>query len=170
MRASMSATARTIRDWTSAVSAAKLSTLRSPLPADSLAYSEEELVQDLGGRVPGEGRVRGLVGHEPVQDAGEELPVGGAGGHPAQVARERVVDELAGFEDDLEIRRVAQVHGRGLEDGGHEAVDGRDLEVGVFVQDPVDRLARPGPPAVRRRAIRSQAPGTSPAARGNSTP
>ena len=48
-----------------------------------------------------------------------------------------------GIEDDLEIRRVPEVHGRGLEDGGHEAVDGLDLEIGVFVEDPVDGF--PGP-------------------------
>ena len=48
MRASMSATDLAIRDWTSAASAAQLSTLSSPPPAESLAYSEESLSRTRG--------------------------------------------------------------------------------------------------------------------------
>ena len=62
----------------------------------------------------------------------------------AQIPGKGVFDDFPGLDEDLEIRRVSQVHGGGLEDRGHERVYGLDLEVGVIGQNAVDRLFRQG--------------------------
>ena len=115
-----------------------------------------ELVQpfkDPGRRVPGVAGFFAPLKDQVSEDFAERRSLGRRLLDPPQEPGEGVLDEVAVFEGDLEVRGVAQVDGRGAEDHGREAVDRLHLEIGVAGEDLLHGRLGPAGELLFRHAV-----------------